>query len=339
TEELIVRLWREALGVELTPPFPRLTYAESMARFGNDKPDMRFGYELIDLSQFYAATQVAVFRATLDVGGHVGGVLVPDGAALTRKELDAWVDWAKGRGGKGLAWVAIQSDGSLRSPLAKFFSAAESGGFADVTGASPGDLVFLVADARPKALALLGALRLAVARERGLIDESLWRFVWVTEAPMFEPTDSGGWTAVHHPFTAPTPEWESRFADDPEHALARAYDIVGNGMELGGGSIRIHRAELQSKVFDVIGLTPELAREQFGFLLDAFDYGPPPHGGIAFGIDRLVATIAGTEAIRDVIAFPKTASGADPLTGAPTPITAVQRKEAGIDAKPVVADA
>ncbi|MFL6136884.1 MAG: aspartate--tRNA ligase [Frankiaceae bacterium] len=335
SEQLIATLWRELLDVELPTPFPRLTYADAMRRYGSDKPDLRFELELADLSGFFAETAVGVFRTVLTApDGHVGAVLMPGGAELTRKQLDGWVDWAKGRGAKGLAHVAVEADGTLRSPLAKFFSQAETDGFAEAAGAEPGDLVLLVAAPRREALDLLGALRLAVARDRKQVREDEWRFLWVVEAPMFEPTDGGGWTAVHHPFTAPTAEWADRFHEDPERALARAYDVVGNGMELGGGSIRIHRAEMQQRVFDVIGLTREEAESKFGFLLEAFRYGPPPHGGIAFGLDRIAATLAGTEAIREVMAFPKASSGGDPLTGAPTPITDEQRKEAGVDVRP-----
>jgi aspartyl-tRNA synthetase len=334
-EDLMPRLWREVLGVEIPVPFPRISYAEAMRRYGSDKPDLRFELELVDLAPLFASTEVGVFRTALDAGGHVGAVLVPGGGALTRKQLDGWVDWAKGRGGKGLAWVAVEADGSLRSPLAKFFSEAESASFATTCGAVPGDLVFVVADTnRHKALEQLGALRVAVAKDRGLVREGEWKFVWVVDMPMFEPLDEGGWHAVHHPFTAPAVAWEGSFDQRPGEALARAYDLALNGVELGGGSVRIHRAEMQQRVFDTIGLTEGDAKEKFGFLLEAFEYGPPPHGGIAFGIDRLAAMLAGQESIREVMAFPKTASGGDPLTGAPTPITPVQRKEAGVDAPP-----
>ena len=334
-EELIPRVWREVLDVEVPVPFPRMPFWEAMRRYGSDKPDLRFELELIDLGPLFASTEVGVFKSSLEAGGHVGAVLVPGGASLTRKQLDGWVDWAKGRGGKGLAWVAVEEDGTLRSPLAKFFSEAESASFAATCGASAGDLVFVVADAhRTKALEMLGALRVAVAKDRGLVREGEWRFLWIVDAPMFEPTDEGGWTAVHHPFTAPAVEWEETFDANPREALARAYDLVLNGVELGGGSIRIHRGEMQRRVFDTIGLTEGEAKEKFGFLLEAFEYGPPPHGGIAFGMDRLAAMLAGEESIREVMAFPKTSSGGDPLTGAPTPITAEQRKEAGVDAPP-----
>jgi aspartyl-tRNA synthetase len=336
-EDLMPRIWREVLGVEIPVPFPRISFAEAMRRYGSDKPDLRFELELIDLGPLFASTEVGVFKSALEAGGHVGAVLVPGGADLTRKQLDAWVDWAKGRGGKGLAWVGIEPDGSLKSPLVKFFSESESAGFASACGASVGDLVFVVADTnRTKALEMLGALRVAVAKDRGLVREGEWQFVWVVDMPMFEPLDEGGWHAVHHPFTAPAVAWEDSFDSSPGEALARAYDLALNGVELGGGSVRIHRAEMQQRVFDTIGLTEGEAKEKFGFLLEAFEYGPPPHGGIAFGIDRLAAMLAGQESIREVMSFPKTSSGGDPLTGAPTPITPAQRKEAGVDAPPPV---
>jgi aspartyl-tRNA synthetase len=340
TEELFVELWREILGVELPTPFPRLTYAESMRRYGSDKPDLRFELELVDLTAHMAGTEFRVFQAE-----HVGAVVVPGGANYTRKELDGWQEWAKSRGAKGIAWLIVPAEtgAELRGSITKL----ESDRLASLpaaAGAQPGDAILFAAGPRRTTLELLGALRNAVAKQRGLIREGEWRFLWVVEAPMFEPvssdnpsvTDAGGpgWTAVHHPFTAPTTEWEQTFHTDPERALARAYDVVGNGMELGGGSIRIHRREMQQRVFDVIGLSRDEAESKFGFLLEAFTFGPPPHGGIAFGLDRLAATLAGTDAIREVMAFPKASSGGDPLTGAPTPITDRQRFEAGIDVRP-----
>jgi aspartyl-tRNA synthetase len=336
TEELLVALWSEVRGVEVPRPFPRLTYAEAVRRFGSDRPDLRFGLELVDLRELFGSTEVGVFKSVLGAGGHVGGVVMPGGAELTRKQLDGWIDWAKGRGAKGLAYVIVEADGSLRSPLVKFFSETEIAAFAAASGAVPGDLVFLVAAPEREALELLGALRVAVAKDRGLIPEDRWEFLWVTDFPMFEPAGDNdeGWTAVHHPFTAPADADAATFHEQPATALARAYDVVLNGSELGGGSIRIHRAEMQQRVFDTIGLSREEAQSKFGFLLEAFQYGPPPHGGIALGLDRLAAVLAGTDAIREVMAFPKSSSGDDPLTGAPTPITPEQRKEAGIDVTP-----
>jgi aspartyl-tRNA synthetase len=344
TEELFAALWRDILGVDLPTPFPRLTYAESMRRYGTDKPDLRFELELVDLTEHMAGTEFRVFQAE-----HVGAVVVPGGASYTRKELDGWQEWARSRGAKGIAWLLVPDDGTeLRGSITKL-EPERLESLPQAAGAKPGDAILFAAGPRRTTLELLGALRNAVGRQRGLIREGEWRFLWVVDAPMFEPVSSdnpavgasnsvdgnwAGWTAVHHPFTAPTHEWEDTFHTDPENALARAYDVVGNGMELGGGSIRIHRREMQQRVFDVIGLSRDEAESKFGFLLEAFKFGPPPHGGIAFGLDRLAATLTGTDAIREVMAFPKASSGGDPLTGAPTPVTAQQRKEAGIDVIP-----
>jgi aspartyl-tRNA synthetase len=331
TEELLVTLWRDLLDVELPTPFPRMTYWESMHRYGSDKPDLRSDLELVDLTAHMAGTEFRVFQAE-----HVGAVVVPGGASYTRKELDGWQDWAKSRGGKGIAWLLVPADGELKGSVTRL-EPERLAALPEAAGAKPGDAILFAAGPRRTTLELLGALRLAVARQRGLLREGEWRFLWIVDAPMFEPASAtsaagaDGWTAVHHPFTAPTDAWADSFQDDPEHALARAYDVVGNGVELGGGSIRIHRGEMQQRVFDVIGLSREEADSKFGFLLEAFKYGPPPHGGIAFGIDRLVAELVGTDAIREVMAFPKASSGGDPLTGAPTPITPEQRREAAID--------
>jgi aspartyl-tRNA synthetase len=341
-EEIVATLWGEIVGYEVPLPIPRMTYADAMARYGSDKPDLRFGVELVDLSKYFAGTEFRVFQAP-----YVGAVVMPGGASQTRREFDAWQDWAKSRGARGLAYVlvgepddagagstAAPANPSISGPVAKNLSEAERAGLAAAVGASPGDCVFFAAAAVRASQELLGAARLEIGRRCGLIDESAWSFLWVVDAPMFEETEDGGWTSVHHPFTAPLPEWADKFAAEPGGALADAYDIVCNGYEIGGGSIRIHRSAMQQQVFDVIGLSPGEARSQFGFLLDAFKYGPPPHGGIAFGWDRVVMLLAGAETIREVIAFPKAASGADPLTGAPTPITSAQRKEAGIDVIP-----
>jgi aspartyl-tRNA synthetase len=331
-EDIVATLWEQLIGYRVPRPIPRMTYADAMARYGSDKPDLRFGVELTDLTEYFAETGFRVFQAQ-----YVGAVVMPGGASQTRRELDGWQDWAKSRGARGLAYVLVGSDGEIGGPVAKNLSAAERSGLAAAVGASPGDCVFFAAGSLVPSQELLGAARLEIGRRCGLVDELAWSFLWVVDAPMFTDDGEGGWTSVHHPFTAPLPEWADKFADQPDDALADAYDIVCNGYEIGGGSIRIHRSAMQQQVFDVIGLSPEEARSQFGFLLDAFKYGPPPHGGIAFGWDRVVMLLAGAETIRDVIAFPKAASGADPLTGAPTPITPAQRKEAGIDAVPAQA--
>jgi aspartyl-tRNA synthetase len=326
-EDVVSSLWRELLGVDVALPIRRMTYAEAMSLYGSDKPDLRFGLELVDVTDFFAETPFRVFQAP-----YVGAVVMPGGASQTRRELDSWTEWAKSRGARGLAYILIDEDGSLGGPVVKNLAEHERVGIVSRVGAKPGDAVFFAAGEFTSSVTLLGAARLEIGRRCGLIDASRWEFLWVVDAPMFEPDGEGGWTAVHHPFTSPKPEYASSFQDSPGEALAYAYDIVLNGNEVGGGSIRIHRAEMQQRVFDVIGLTKAEAESKFGFLLEAFQYGPPPHGGIALGLDRLCALLAGVESIREVIAFPKTASGGGPFTGAPTPITAAQRKEAGIDA-------
>jgi aspartyl-tRNA synthetase len=339
SEEVIRRVW-SLIGVEIQTPIPRMTYAEAMARFGSDKPDLRLSLELVECTDFFADTTFRVFQAP-----YVGAVVMPGGAGQPRKQLDAWQDWAKQRGAKGLAYILVGEDGELGGPVAKNLTDAERGGIADHVGANPGDCIFFAAGPVRSSRALLGAARLEIGRRLGLIDESAWSFLWVVDAPLFEPaeeaTASGdvalgysAWTAVHHAFTSPRPECVDSFDADPGSALAYAYDIVCNGNEIGGGSIRIHREEVQKRVFAVMGIGEAEAQEKFGFLLNAFKYGAPPHGGIAFGWDRVCALLAGTDSIRDVIAFPKTGAGFDPLTSAPAPITAAQRREAGVDALP-----
>ena len=328
-EKMLKEVFKRTLDIDISLPIAHMTYHEALRRFGSDKPDLRFENELVDVTDFFKETSFRVFQAEF-----VGAVVMPKGAASPRRELDAWQDWAKARGAKGLAYILVGEDGSLGGPVAKNLSEKESKEIASFVGAKNGDAIFFAAGERPSSLQLLGAVRLEIGQRCNLIAEDQWKFLWVVDAPMFEATDSGGWTAVHHPFTGPKPEYEKSFKDDPKSALAYAYDIVLNGNEIGGGSIRIHKREIQQAVFDVIGLTKQEAESKFGFLLEAFNYGPPPHGGIALGLDRLCALLAGAESIREVIAFPKTASGADPLTGAPTPITTAQRRESGVDFKP-----
>lgn len=335
-EQILTALWG-LIDYEIPTPIARMTYAEAMARYGTDKPDLRFGLELVELTEYFAETPFRVFQAP-----YVGAVVQPGGASTPRRGFDAWQEWAKQRGAKGLAYVTVGEDGTLGGPVAKNITDAEREGLAAAVGAQPGDAVFFAAGKPAEARALLGAARLEIGRRAELIDESAWSFVWVVDAPLFKPTGEdddvavgeGAWTAVHHAFTSPTPEWVDRFEEDPGEALAYAYDIVCNGNEIGGGSIRIHRRDVQERVFAVMGIGEEEAREKFGWLLDAFQFGAPPHGGIAFGWDRVVALLTGSESIRDVIAFPKSGGGYDPLTGAPAPITAQQRKEAGVDARP-----
>jgi aspartyl-tRNA synthetase len=335
-ESIVSALWKDLAGHEITRPIPRITWHDAMARYGSDKPDLRYGVELTELTDYLSGTAFRVFAGAIDAGGYVGAVVMPGGASQTRKELDGWQDWAKARGAKGLAYVVLDAEtGAPRGPVAKNLSEEHLAGLADAVGAKPGDAVFFAASANAReAQELLGAARIEIAKRANLIDESAWAFCWVVDAPMFERTDEGGWTAVHHPFTSPNAEWVDRFEEAPDRALAYAYDIVCNGNEIGGGSIRIHRGDVQQRVFDLLGITADEAQDKFGFLLEAFKYGAPPHGGIAFGWDRVCMLLAGADSIREVIAFPKTRGGFDPLTGAPTPITAQQRAEAGIDAKP-----
>ncbi|NKY41300.1 aspartate--tRNA ligase [Cellulomonas septica] len=335
-EQILVALWR-LIDVELPTPIRRMTFADAMARYGSDKPDLRFGLELVELTDYFTNTPFRVFQAP-----YVGAVVQPGGAGTPRRGFDAWQEWAKQRGAKGLAYVTVGEDGELGGPVAKNITDDERAGLVAATGASPGDAIFFAAGKPSEARALLGAARLEIGRRGGLIDEKAWELVWVVDAPLFKPTGEdddvavggGAWTAVHHAFTSPTPEWLDRFEQDPGQALAYAYDIVCNGNEIGGGSIRIHRRDVQERVFEVMGIGHEEAQEKFGFLLDAFQFGAPPHGGIAFGWDRIVALLTGSESIREVIAFPKSGGGYDPLTAAPAPITPEQRREAGVDAKP-----
>jgi aspartyl-tRNA synthetase len=328
-EKILVKVWKEAVGYDIPTPIPHMTYADAMDRYGSDKPDLRFAYELTEVTDFFKATPFRVFQAP-----YVGAVVMPGGADSPRRELDAWQDWAKARGAKGIAYILVNADGTLGGPVSKNISEDEQSGIAALVGAKPGDAIFFAAGDRASSQQLLGAARLEIGKRCNLISQGAWEFVWVVDAPMFEPTDNDGWTAVHHPFTGPKPEFAKSFKSDPATALAYAYDIVLNGTELGGGSIRIHDRNIQKDVFTVIGLSDEEAQSKFGFLLEAFNYGPPPHGGIALGLDRVCALLTGSDSIREVIAFPKTASGGDPLTGAPTPITPAQRKEAAIDWTP-----
>jgi aspartyl-tRNA synthetase len=339
SEQIISALWA-LIGYDVPTPLPRMTYADAMRRFGSDKPDLRFGVELVECAEYFSDTPFRVFQAP-----YVGAVVMPGGASQPRRTLDAWQDFAKQRGHRGLAYVLVNEDGTLGGPVAKNLSDAERDGLAAHVGASPGDCIFFSAGPVKTSRALLGAVRTEIAKRLDMIDPKSWAFTWVVDPPLFEPADdataagdvavgSGAWTAVHHAFTAPKPEYEDRIDSDPGAVLADAYDIVCNGNEIGGGSIRIHRRDIQERVFAVMGLDKSQAEEKFGFLLDAFTFGAPPHGGIAFGWDRITALLAGTESIREVIAFPKSGGGVDPLTDAPAPITPQQRKESGIDAKP-----
>jgi aspartyl-tRNA synthetase len=334
-EEILASLWK-LVDHEIPRPIRRISYAEAMDRYGSDKPDLRFDIELTELTSYFSGTGFRVFQ-----NPYVGAVVMPGGASQPRKQLDAWQEWAKQRGARGLAYVLVDEDGTVseKGPVTKNLSESERAGLPAAVGAKPGDAIFFAAGRPNEARTLLGAARQEIARRIGAIDENAWSFVWVVDFPLFESADEtddvavghGKWTALHHAFTSPTPDWIDKFEADPGNALAYAYDIVCNGNEIGGGSIRIHRADVQKRVFEIMGLSEEEAQEKFGFLLDAFAYGPPPHGGIAFGWDRITALLAGMDSIREVIAFPKTGGGYDPLTGAPAPITPEQRKEAGVD--------
>ena len=338
-EDILREVWA-LIGYELKTPIARMPYREAMEKYGSDKPDLRFGLELTDLTEFFKDTTFRVFKAP-----YVGAVVMPGGASQSRRTFDAWQEWAKQRGAKGLAYVTVGEDGTLGGPVAKNITDAERAGLTEAAGAKPGDCIFFAAGGVDASRALLGAARLEIGKRCGLIDENEWSFVWVVDAPLFKPSaeakaegdvalGSSAWTAVHHAFTSPKPEWLDNFDQDPGNALAYAYDIVCNGNEIGGGSIRIHRRDVQERVFKVMGISQEQAQEKFGFLLDAFKFGAPPHGGIAFGWDRIVSLLTHADSIRDVIAFPKSGGGYDPLTAAPAPITEQQRKEAGVDAKP-----
>jgi aspartyl-tRNA synthetase len=331
-EAVVKALWEGILGSEIGH-IPQMTYWEAMRRYGSDKPDLRFDLELVELTDFFANTPFRVFQAP-----YVGAIVMPGGGDQSRRTFDAWQEWAKQRGARGLAYVTVGEDGTLGGPVAKNISEAERDGLVAEAGANPGDCIFFAAGKPADARGLLAATRDEIAHRLGLIDESAWSFVWIVDAPMFEEIelDDGtlGWTAVHHPFTSPNAESMDTFDTDPESALAYAYDLVCNGNEIGGGSIRIHRQDVQRRAFSVLGISDAEAEEKFGFLLEAFKYGPPPHGGIAFGWDRICMLLAGAKSLRDVIAFPKTGGGQDPLTGAPTPITDAQRAEAGVDFVP-----
>ena len=338
-EQLVSEIW-QLIDYNIPTPLPRISFEDAMNKYGSDKPDLRYDLPLVDLTEFFANTPFRVFQ-----NPYVGAIVMPGGASQPRRTFDAWQDWARQRGAKGLAYVTIDGEGNLGGPVAKNISEEERNGLAEATSAKPGDCIFFAAGEKTASQMLLGAARQEIAKCCDLIDDNQWSFCWVVDAPLFKPASEakaegdvavgeGAWTAVHHAFTSPKPEYLDNFEEDPANALSDAYDIVCNGNEIGGGSIRIHRKDIQERVFKVMGIGEEEAQAKFGFLLDAFSYGAPPHGGIAFGWDRIVSLLTHSESIREVIAFPKTGNGFDPLTGAPAPITKLQRRETGVDFKP-----
>jgi aspartyl-tRNA synthetase len=323
-ERMVRDVWRETVDVDLEIPFPRLTWDEADRRFGSDKPDLRFGLELEDATDLTRGSEFGVFAGA----ACVRFLRVPQG--YSRAELERLEAFAKEWGAKGLAYLVFDESGEVRSPIAKFLSEEELAAFRGEAGST----VLFAADEPERVSRVLGALRLHLGRELGLIDEEAWRFVWITDFPMFEWSEDGKWAARHHPFTRPAPEFEETFDQDPGSAVAYAYDLVGNGQELGGGSFRMHEPELQARVFNLLELSPEEQRTKFGFLLDALAMGAPPHGGIAFGIDRMMMVLAREPNLRDVIAFPKNQAGIDPMSGAPSEIEEEQLRELGIQLRP-----
>ena len=342
-EQVIAEVWKAA-GFEVTLPIPRISWQEAMDKYGSDKPDLRFGNPIVELTEYFKDTPFRVFQAP-----YVGAVVYQGAANLPRRQFDAWQEWARQRGAKGLAYVQFTGDGTLKGPVAKNLSDAERQGLKEAVGASDGDAVFFAAGPREASQTLLGAARVEIARRQGLLKPDEFALTWVVDFPLFKPTDDpddddvavghSKWTSMHHPFTMPSADWIDRFDKDPEHAMSDSYDIVCNGEEMGGGSVRIHRDDIQDRIFKVLGIGPEEAQEKFGFLLDAFKYGAPPHAGIAFGWDRTAQILTGADSIRDVIAFPKSGGGQDPMTGAPAPISDQQRAETGVDWEPDQEDA
>ncbi len=342
-EQVIAEVWKAA-GFEVSLPIPRISWQEAMDKYGSDKPDLRFGNPIVELTDYFKDTPFRVFQAP-----YVGAVVYQGAANLPRRQFDAWQEWARQRGAKGLAYVQFTGDGTLKGPVAKNLSDAERQGLKEAVGASDGDAVFFAAGPREASQTLLGAARVEIARRQGLLKPDEFALTWVVDFPLFKPTDDpddddvavghSKWTSMHHPFTMPSADWIDRFDKDPEHAMSDSYDIVCNGEEMGGGSVRIHRDDIQDRIFKVLGIGPEEAQEKFGFLLDAFKYGAPPHAGIAFGWDRTAQILTGADSIRDVIAFPKSGGGQDPMTGAPAPISDQQRAETGVDWEPDQEDA
>lgn len=331
-ERLLQKLFKEICDYDLPLPLPRMTWQEAMDRFGSDKPDLRFGMELQNVSEVVKGCEFAVFKNALESGGSVRGINAEGQGHMPRKKIDALVEYAKGFGAKGLAYVAINEDGSLKSSFAKFMTEEEMSALVAAMGGKPGDLLLFAADRNKVVYDVLGNLRLELARQLDLLKKDDFKFLWVTEFPLLEYSEEEGrFMAMHHPFTMPMDEDLQYIDSDPGRVRAKAYDIVLNGVEMGGGSVRIHQGDVQSKMFEVLGFTPERANDQFGFLLEAFKYGVPPHAGLAYGFDRMVMLMVGADSIRDVIAFPKVKDASCLMTEAPTPVDPAQLKELGIE--------
>lgn len=339
-ERLLYKLFKELLNVEIPQPIPKMTWQEAMDRYGSDKPDIRFGMELKDVSEVVKDCEFVVFKGALENGGTVRGINAEGQGGMPRKKIDALVSFAKDYGAKGLAYVAIQEDGTLKSSFAKFMTEEQMAALVAAMDGKPGDLLLFAADKKQVVWAVLGALRLELARQLDLLKKDDFKFLWVTEFPLLEYSEEQGrFVAMHHPFTMPMDEDWHLIDSDPGAVRAKAYDIVLNGTELGGGSVRIHQSDIQSKMFEVLGFTPEKAQEQFGFLLEAFKYGVPPHAGLAYGLDRVAMLMGGCDSIREVIAFPKVKDASCLMTEAPTPVDPKQLEELGIEISPEAADA
>lgn len=339
-ERLLHKLFKELLNVEIPQPIPRMTWQEAMDRYGSDKPDIRFGMELKDVSEVVKDCEFVVFKGALENGGTVRGINAEGQGGMPRKKIDALVSFAKDYGAKGLAYAAIQEDGTLKSSFAKFMTEEQMAALVAAMDGKPGDLLLFAADKKQVVWAVLGALRLELARQLDLLKKDDFKFLWVTEFPLLEYSEEQGrFVAMHHPFTMPMDEDWHLIDSDPGAVRAKAYDIVLNGTELGGGSVRIHQSDIQSKMFEVLGFTPEKAQEQFGFLLEAFKYGVPPHAGLAYGLDRVAMLMGGCDSIREVIAFPKVKDASCLMTEAPTPVDPKQLEELGIEISPEAEDA
>ena len=330
-ERLLAKLFKEILNIDISLPIQRMTWQEAMDRFGSDKPDLRFGMELVNVSEVVKDCEFAVFKGALENGGSVRGINAKGQGAMPRKKIDKLVDFAKTYGAKGLAYIAIQEDGSLKSSFAKFMTEEQMAALVKAMDGENGDLLLFAADKNKVVWDVLGALRIEIARQLELLDKGDYKFLWVTEFPLLEWNEEAGrYTAMHHPFTMPMEEDLHLIDTEPGKVRAKAYDIVLNGTELGGGSVRIFNNEIQNKMFEVLGFTKEQAEEQFGFLLNAFKYGVPPHAGLAYGLDRLVMLMAKQDSIRDVIAFPKVKDASDLMTEAPAGVDPKQLEELGL---------